>query len=65
MSYSFHQPTYIIVDVWVCIRGFSQATAWIERYKSAQKKNLQKAKEYLDPEVYVLTCMDSIPYRVN
>ena len=53
------KPAYIIVDPWVCIRGFSQATAWIERYKSAQKKNLQKAKalrkktEYLDPEVYV------------
>ena len=55
MGYSFHQPAYIIVDPWVCIRGFSQATAQIERYKSAQKKNLQKAKvlrkktEYLDP----------------
>ena len=55
----------MVVDMWVCIRRFSQATAWIERYKSAQKKNLQKAKalrkktEYLDPEV--LTCMDSIP----
>ena len=34
----------MVVDMWVCIRGFSQATAWIERYKSAQKKNLQKAK---------------------
>ena len=49
----------MVVDMWVCIRRFSQATAWIERYKSAQKKNLQKAKalkkkiEYLDPEVYV------------
>ena len=34
----------MVVDMWVCIRGFSQATAWIERYKEAQKKNLQKAK---------------------
>ena len=59
MGYRLHQPAYIIVHPWVCIRGFSQATAWIERYKSAQKKNLQKTKvlrkktEYLDPEVYV------------
>ena len=52
----------MVVDMWVCIRGFSQATAWIERYKSVQKKNLQKAKALRKKlNTYVLTCMDSIP----
>ena len=54
MGYSFHQPTYFMQhnghepmnpeQKWICIRGFSHAAAWIERYKSVQNKNLQKAK---------------------
>ena len=50
----------MVVDMWIGTRGFSHATAWIERCKSAQKKNLQKAKALrkklntsLDGEVYV------------
>lgn len=34
----------MIVDEWVKIRGFSYASAWIEQYKIAQKKTLQKSK---------------------
>eukprot|EP00731_Ephydatia_muelleri_P025383 Em0017g466a len=48
----------MVVDMWVCIRGFSQATAWIERYKSAQKKNLQKAKPLRKKQI-----QKSVAYR--
>ena len=34
----------MIVELWVTVRGFSLASAWIERYKGATKKTLQKAK---------------------
>ena len=70
MGYSFHQPAYIIVHPWVCIPGFSQATAWIEKIQISAKEEPAegqgteiKITEYLDPEVYVyvLICMDSIP----
>ena len=73
MGHRFHQPgagweeeccPYLlgmVVDMWVCIRGFSQATAWMERYKSAQKKNLQKTKALRKKlnTYYSCTCMDS------
>ena len=47
----------IVVDMWVCIRGFSQAMAWIEQYKSAQRRtcrrsrHLEKKPEYFS--VYI------------
>ncbi|KAL5518083.1 hypothetical protein EMCRGX_G003761 [Ephydatia muelleri] len=34
----------MIVELWVTVRGFSLASAWIEQYKGATKKTLQKAK---------------------
>ena len=34
----------MIVDLWITIRGFSLASAWIEEYKGATKKTLQKSK---------------------
>ena len=33
----------MIVELWVTVRGFSLASAWIERYKGAMKKTLQKS----------------------
>lgn len=36
----------MIVELWVTVRGFSLASAWIERYKGATKKTLQKAKPH-------------------
>ena len=34
----------MIVNQWVKIRGFSYAGAWVEQYKTAQKKTTQKSK---------------------
>ena len=34
----------MIVTQWVKIRGFAYASAWLERYKAAQKKTTQKSK---------------------
>ena len=34
----------MVVSQWVKIRGFSVASAWVERYKSTQKKTTQKSK---------------------
>ncbi len=34
----------MIVSQWVKIRGFSYASAWMEEYKSTQKKTTQKSK---------------------
>ncbi len=33
-----------IIDLWVTIRGFSFARSWMEMYKQASKKGLQRAK---------------------
>lgn len=34
----------LIVNMWITIRGFAQANAWMELYKKAQKKSTQKTK---------------------
>ena len=34
----------MLVSQWVKIRGFSFASAWIEKYKTTQKKTIQKSK---------------------
>ena len=34
----------LIVDLWITIRGFSFASAWIEKFKKEQKKFVQKSK---------------------
>ena len=34
----------MIVELWVTIRGFSFVSGWIEQYKQANKKTLQKSK---------------------
>ena len=34
----------MIVDLWITIRGFSFSSAWIEQYKQANKKTIQRSK---------------------
>ena len=34
----------MIVDLWITIRGFSLASAWVEQFKAHSKKTLQKSK---------------------
>lgn len=34
----------MVVSQWIKIRGFSYASAWVEKYKVAQKTTLQKSK---------------------
>ena len=34
----------MIIDLWIVIRGFSMASAWVEHYKVTQKKTTQKSK---------------------
>ena len=34
----------MIVELWVTIRGFYFVSGWIEQYKQANKKTLQKSK---------------------
>ena len=34
----------MIVNLWVTIRGFSYASAWMEQYKAANHKSVQKSK---------------------
>ena len=33
-----------IIDLWITIRGFAHTSSWMERYKSAMHKNVQKSK---------------------
>jgi hypothetical protein len=33
-----------IVELWVTIRGFSFASAWVKKYKQESKKSLQRSK---------------------
>ena len=33
-----------VVKMWVTIRGFSYASAWVEKFKSTSAKLLQKSK---------------------
>ena len=33
-----------VVKMWVTIRGFSYARAWVEKFKTASAKSLQKSK---------------------
>ena len=39
-------PTILdmIIDLWIVIRGFSMASAWVEHHKVTQKKTTQKSK---------------------
>ena len=34
----------MIVDLWITVRGFSLAGAWVEEFKITQKKTTQKSK---------------------
>ena len=34
----------LVVDLWITIRGFSFASAWIEAFKAEHKKSVQKSK---------------------
>ena len=34
----------MIIQLWITIRGYSLCSAWIEKYKLAQKKTVQKSK---------------------
>ena len=34
----------LVVNMWITIRGFSYASAWMEKVKSANAKSLQKSK---------------------
>ena len=34
----------LVVDLFFTIRGFSYASAWVEKYKTASAKTLQKSK---------------------
>ena len=34
----------MIISEWIKIRGFSYASAWVEKFKSQQQKTTQKAK---------------------
>ena len=33
-----------VVSSWITMLGFSYASAWIEKYKTEQKKTIQKSK---------------------
>ena len=35
---------HIVIELWITIRGFSYASAWMEKYKASQKKTVQKSK---------------------
>ena len=34
----------LLVNLWITIRGFSFASAWLELYKQSKKKSLQRSK---------------------
>ena len=34
----------MVVNLWVTVRGFSYASAWVEKYKAKHKKSVQKSK---------------------
>jgi len=34
----------LLVDLFLTIRGFSYASAWVEKYKTASAKTLQKSR---------------------
>ena len=34
----------MVVDLWPTVRGYSYSSAWVEKYKVAQKKSTQKSK---------------------
>ena len=34
----------MVINMWVCVRGFSYSSAWIEKYKEVQKTTTQKSK---------------------
>ena len=34
----------IVVDLWVTMRGFAYASAWMEEHKIDSQKNIQKSK---------------------
>lgn len=34
----------LVTDLWITVRGFSYASAWIEKFKAENKKSVQKSK---------------------
>ena len=41
---SAHALLEMVVNQWVKIRSFSYASAWVEKFKAAQRKTIQKSK---------------------
>lgn len=35
----------VVVDSWITIRNFSYTSSWVEKFKAAQKKSVQKLKD--------------------
>ena len=44
LTASWSDDIAMIIDLWIVIRGFSMASAWVEHYKVTQKKTTQKSK---------------------
>ena len=39
-----HTILGMIINLWITIRGFSTASGWLEKYKQAYKRTVQKSK---------------------
>ena len=39
-----HALLSMIADQWITVRGFSFTSAWMEKFKQASKKSIQKSK---------------------
>ena len=50
----------LVVDMWVTIRGFSHASAWVEKYKVEQKKSTQKSKGLRKNYILEHSCMHAL-----
>lgn len=46
----------MIVDLWITIRGFSLASAWVEEFKAHNKKTLQKSNRKRLLTVVIMFC---------
>ena len=44
LTASWSDDIAMIIDLWIVIRGFSMASAWVDHYKVTQKKTTQKSK---------------------
>ena len=53
----------MVVDLWLTVCGYSYSSAWVEKYKVAQKKSTQKSKGirkqlYAFVHVWLYVCSD-------